>query len=541
MKSLSLNAKISGMLAISLIGAAVIALVGVWVVQDAQHSLDRVGNVLAKRRFQARTVESTLNAIRNAEKVVVLDETPQGKAAWAAKLDALEKDLMAAMEAYRKVASAEGLAELDQIRTLHGQWKPVDQEIVRLALAGRTRDAAALAMGKSRDLLLEVGKHTEKLSDQANRDIGAAMMDSESAAAMAMISFVGISVFAIAVSILLAIFIMRSLSRSIGQIIADLNASSQQTLSASQQVSASSQSLAQGASEQAASLEETSSTLEEISALTKQNADTANQAETLSGAAQAGTLKGSESMTQMVQRINEIKSASDKTAKIIKTIDEIAFQTNLLALNAAVEAARAGEAGRGFAVVAEEVRNLAIRCAQAAKDTSALIEDSQEKAAQGVTSSEQVNTLLKEALKAVEQVNGLVQQVAATSKEQTKGVDQINGAVTQMNQVTQASAANAEETAAASEELSAQAETLTGIVSHLTRIIRGGGVALIGNGDARPALTHVHHAIPGLVALPAGNGHSLRDAIRKEQEPLHAPVGGFANAPARPVVFRDLK
>jgi methyl-accepting chemotaxis protein len=198
--------------------------------------------------------------------------------------------------------------------------------------------------------------------------------------------------------------------------------------------------------------------------------------------AQSHTKQGTTAMERMVAAINEIKEGSDRTARIIKTIDEIAFQTNLLALNAAVEAARAGDAGRGFAVVAEEVRNLANRSAQAARETGQLLEDSQQRAAQGVATSDEVKKLLAQIRDTVDCVTQLFKDLAEGSREQDKGVGQINAAVAQMDQVTQGNAANAEETAAASEELSAQAASLAVIVRDLTRVIQGENGETAGGG-----------------------------------------------------------
>ena len=252
-----------------------------------------------------------------------------------------------------------------------------------------------------------------------------------------------------------------------------LSLGAEQTTAASSQISSASQSLAEGASEQAASLEETSASLEEMASMTQCNAATAGKVKELGSQARQSGDVGLRDMAAMTTAMDAIKTSSSDIAKIIKTIDEIAFQTNILALNAAVEAARAGEAGMGFAVVAEEVRSLAQRCAQAAKETAVKIEDAVQKSTAGAEISAKVARSLEGIVGKARQVDELASAVAISSKEQSQGIAQVNTAVAQMDKVTQSNSASAEESASAAEEMNAQAECLKEAVGELLRLVDG--------------------------------------------------------------------
>jgi methyl-accepting chemotaxis protein len=253
---------------------------------------------------------------------------------------------------------------------------------------------------------------------------------------------------------------LKTMTANLDETFSQVKKACEQVNSAVAEISSGSQSLAQGASEQAASIESISNSLREIKTSTKKNAASAKEAQDLSTTALSTTERGVDSMQKLSSAIDKIKVSSDSTAKIVKTIDEIAFQTNLLALNAAVEAARAGEAGKGFAVVAEEVRNLARRSAEAAKNTANLIEESVRNAESGVAINKEVLLNLDEINQQVQKTSQVIAQIANASDKQNKDVNDISDSIEQMNQITQQVAANSEQSAAAAEELASQAQEL---------------------------------------------------------------------------------
>ena len=464
----------------------------------------------------------------------LLATTPEDRKKFEDEVAAMRTDILKVMDDYDKsIHLPEDRDMFKQMETDRDAYVADRNHLFGLLHDGKVDEAKSYAVSNVRPDYEAYQTIVNKMLDWniANGEKSGA--NSEKAANRANLAVDSLSIVVIVLGVVFASIIVTGLNRALRQVANALSEGSAQVASASGQVSASSQSLAEGASEQAASLEETSSSLEEMASMTKRNSENAEKANDLAKQARSAADRGTTDMQTMSSAMEAIKISSDDIAKIIKTIDEIAFQTNILALNAAVEAARAGEAGMGFAVVADEVRNLAQRSAQAAKETAAKIEGAIAKTAQGVDISSKVALTLNEIVTKIRRVDELVAEVTGASREQTQGITQINTAVSQMDKITQSNAANAEESAAAAEELNAQAASMKESVTELLQLVGGHNQPVVTRPASTPPRTNKSHFSALTKKRPAQiqeNGHSHAETAMAGMENGRSEIpmdGGF--------------
>jgi methyl-accepting chemotaxis protein len=264
---------------------------------------------------------------------------------------------------------------------------------------------------------------------------------------------------------------VRRLHRALTGMIDRVSAAASQATSAARQVAHSNRELVERAGEHAATLSETQQSLHSMSAAARKTADSGAEADRTTQNTTIQVRGGMKAMDRMGEAIEAISKSSAETARITKSIDEIAFQTNLLALNAAVEAARAGDAGKGFAVVAEEVRILARRSAEAAKDTAAMIETSQHNAAAGVSVVSEVARSLEKIQQGVDAITRIIGKISSAATQEVQDVAWVDTSIGHLGQAVEQSARHARASAAVGRQMSAQATEFGQVVAELAKIV----------------------------------------------------------------------
>ena len=400
-----------------------------------------------------------------------------------------------------QITTDRGKAVLEALKETRAKYIAVQNRYMDAVTAGRTQDARSLLLQDFPTARASYHQALDNVIAYQNQLMDASITRAADAVRSIQIAILLGTSIALIISVFMALWIIRSITRPIGQAVQVANAvaagklnnsikihgsdetaqllqalksmqqglvqvvskvreGSESVATASEQIAHGNQDLSSRTESQASALQQTAASMEELNSTVRQNADNAQQANQLALSASAVAAEGGEVVADVVRIMREINDSSTRIADIIGVIDSIAFQTNILALNAAVEAARAGEQGRGFAVVATEVRSLAGRAAQAAREIKDLIGISVDRVESGTSLADQAGKTMAEVVNAIQRVTDIMGEISAASSEQSQGVAQVGEAVTQMDRVTQQNAALVEEMAAAASSLSMQAQEL---------------------------------------------------------------------------------
>ncbi len=378
----------------------------------------------------------------------------------AERLDALEHFSLTADEA----------AGLKVIRTHLPMWVRGYEDYLSSASEGEFFKAHSLAIKQIGPMITESDEAARLLVRQQQASMAVAIADGAS-----QVEFNRkLTLALLVVGVLIAVVVLRVVNRITGQLrgsVGQVQAGVEVLTQTTEQLRESSQALTQNASNQAQALSAITDGATQASAVTQVNRQHLNQVSVVAGRMDDRMRSLEASLRETQQSMEAISRGAADIAKIVRSIDGIAFQTNILALNAAVEAARAGSAGEGFAVVADEVRNLSQRSAHAARETTDLVSTAMGRAKQGRSVLDELAVQVHAVSKEIAEIATLMSLLEKSGEAQSSSIREVLNHVEQASQGTQSTVLSAAEEAGTAGKVSEQTEALLRTAQNLESLV----------------------------------------------------------------------
>jgi len=442
-------------------------------------------------------------------------------------------------------------------------WRDIANRQIELRRAGKTKEAEALAFSpETSQLRTSLRTSVADLQEIIEKLASDAAVDGNSIESSTRTIILSFAVGGFVVGILVAFFIVRSITggmarmvaliqhiagnnlavddmqvvsedeigkagialnkmkNSLREMIQSIASTAEHVASASEEISSSATQQAQGSETQKDQTSQVATAMQEMSSTVLQVSDNSNKAaEAARKAADTAKHGGSiveETLTKMrriaesvggtAKKMEELGKSSDQIGRIIGVIDDIADQTNLLALNAAIEAARAGEQGRGFAVVADEVRKLAERTTTATKEIAQMIKNIQDETKVAVTAMEAGTKQVEEGVTSTATAGDSLRQIIDMSNQVGEMITHIATAATEQSSATEQVNNNMDqiaqlvkESAVGAQQSAKACQDLSGLALDLQKMV---GSFQLGSDGAHFATSRASHGAQAGTSAP---------------------------------------
>ena len=191
-----------------------------------------------------------------------------------------------------------------------------------------------------------------------------------------------LAVLTVGLSVVTAVFLIRTLTQQIGGAIQNLGSTAGELQSSAAQQASGTRELSSSMTEITTTIREMLSTSQQIAHGAQRFAEIAEQTATGAQAGDKVVQSAQVALNDIKQQVDlivtqmlELGRKSKQVEEILDIIGETSEQTNILAINATIEAVGAGEQGKRFAALAGEIRKLADRVGTSTKDIRVLVDN----------------------------------------------------------------------------------------------------------------------------------------------------------------------